>query len=585
MKQKINKYISALLFAVALMFPSSCSNDFLDVKNPSKLDPAFFPAELKDFELMMNSLYGQLRDGFYGQYFRSMPLIDHGNDNGYDGAEFNEFCLNNLNPNLVALREIWTRLYSHITKCNDFIIQLKEYKESAPAQEAVRIGQMEGEAKFFRALAYFFLVNKFGEKPIWTEADKNTLGVPLWVDELASNIVGTSRARATQGQVYDQIISDLETALPVFIGKGKLNNEDARVDEWAVKSLLAKTYMFTLQWSKAVPVLEDIINNSGKELVSYNILRDMFNGRNEFNKESIFEISFIYDPQSNSQVTGTGTVYQRFVSITYINKKGAEVINGYSNFYVHDENIPRYGFDDSAFDLSTPALYPLSIPKDFNSGVLNPAYKAYSLQVRQDKSVDPRLFVAGYQPYIDTVNLNNGDGWLLITKGRMEGYPNRDMRAWNNRKYCVDDKPYVGNCGINSYVFRLADIYLLYAESLIKSGGDQAVALEYINKVHRRAYDQPVNSPSPYDYTSLSDRTKTLDPTDHLANDVLKYERWAELINEGSWWFDVRRWDIGQKEANYYKKSNSGVLVWSGKYGWPIPQVELNSNSLMVQNP
>jgi len=120
---------------------------------------------------------------------------------------------------------------------------------------------------------------------------------------------------------------------------------------------------------------------------------------------------------------------------------------------------------------------------------------------------------------------------------------------------------------------------------LIKSGGDQAVALEYINKVHRRAYSQPVNAPSIYDYASLSDRTKTLDPNDHLANDVLKYERWAELINEGDWWFDVRRWNIGQKEADYYKKSNSGVIIWSGKYGWPIPQVELNSNSLIVQNP
>jgi hypothetical protein len=170
----------------------------------------------------------------------------------------------------------------------------------------------------------------------------------------------------------------------------------------------------------------------------------------------------------------------------------------------------------------------------------------------------------------------------------MEGYPNRDMRAWNNRKYAADDDWYVGNCGINMYVFRLPDIYLMYAESLIEmNDGRDAEALEYINKVHRRAYDQPVHTPSPYDYATMTDRTKTLDPNDHLANDVLKYERWAELINEGNWWFDVRRWDIGEQEAAYYKKSNSGNLVWVGQraYAWPIPQVELNANSLMVQNP
>ncbi|MDR2887593.1 MAG: RagB/SusD family nutrient uptake outer membrane protein, partial [Bacteroidales bacterium] len=446
MKLKLKKYIIALLTAVALIFPSSCSDDFLDVKNPSKLDPSEFPVDLHSFELMMNSLYGQLRDGFYGEYFRSMPLIDHGNDNGYDGAEFNEFALINLNPNLVALRESWSDLYSHIAKCNDFIIKLREYEELD--SEKTSVAQMEAEAKFLRALNYFQLVNMFGESPILTEADKGKMGIPLWVDELPQDIVSSSRGRATQGEIYNQIIADLEAAAPVLKGVGKINKENPRIDEWAVKSLLAKSYMYTLQWGKAVPVLKDIIDNSGKELVSYDIFRNMFSGRNEYSKESIWEVDFVYDPQTNDRREGTGAIYQRFVSLTVLDGTGKEVVNGYSNYYVHDQNIPRYGFDDGV-DGKYTAAKPKTAHADSTAryeAFLK--YKEYSLKVRGDKSVDPRLYVTAYQPYVDSVNfLDQSWGWCPIVKGRMEGYPNRDMRAWNNRKYAADDDWYVGNCG------------------------------------------------------------------------------------------------------------------------------------------
>ena len=112
------------------------------------------------------------------------------------------------------------------------------------------------------------------------------------------------------------------------------------------------------------------------------------------------------------------------------------------------------------------------------------------------------------------------------------------------------------------------------------------VALEYVNKVHRRAYDMPVHTPSPFDYESLSARTKTLDPTDPLANDPLKYERWAEFGGEGVWWFDVRRFDLGQEEATYYQRVKGGVLEWRDtKYAMPISTTEMNANSQMIQNP
>jgi hypothetical protein len=188
------------------------------------------------------------------------------------------------------------------------------------------------------------------------------------------------------------------------------------------------------------------------------------------------------------------------------------------------------------------------------------------------------------QPYVDTVNLGAGV-WYKILKSQMEGYPSRNMKGWNNRKYAMIDKVFSRNCGINFYVFRLADIYLYYAETLIH-GNQPAEALKYINMVHRRAYNVPISTPSIYDYASLTSRTKTVSPTDHLANDPLRYERWAELFGEGNWWFEVRRWDMGKQEALYYKKVMGGKLEWfDTNYSFDIPTLEMNSNSLIEQNP
>jgi hypothetical protein len=130
----------------------------------------------------------------------------------------------------------------------------------------------------------------------------------------------------------------------------------------------------------------------------------------------------------------------------------------------------------------------------------------------------------------------------------------------------------------------MADVYLLYAEACLNTN-DNTTALEYINKVHRRAYGYPVNSPSPVDYISLTDKTMANDPA--LANNPLRYERFAELFGEGTWWFDVCRWKIGAEEAAYYSKTNGGPIMWDDNrsYAQPIPITEIQTNPSIKQNP
>jgi hypothetical protein len=117
----------------------------------------------------------------------------------------------------------------------------------------------------------------------------------------------------------------------------------------------------------------------------------------------------------------------------------------------------------------------------------------------------------------------------------------------------------------------------MYAEALIQSGGSNTEALEYINKVKRRAYGLSPDAPSVVDYLGLTDKTIATDEV--LANNPLRYERWAELFLESHWWFDIVRWRLGPKEAAFYQKVGSGNLVWEDRaYAMPIPESEINSN-------
>ena len=101
----------------------------------------------------------------------------------------------------------------------------------------------------------------------------------------------------------------------------------------------------------------------------------------------------------------------------------------------------------------------------------------------------------------------------------------------------------------------------------------------------------PITTPSVIDYKSLTDATPAANPVypdPVLGHNPLYYERWAELFNEGSWWFDVCRWQIGKSEATYYGTAVNlnGPIAWddSKSYVWPIPQSEINSNAKIKQS-
>ncbi|MGF6850212.1 hypothetical protein QFZ51_005447 [Chitinophaga sp. W3I9] len=132
----------------------------------------------------------------------------------------------------------WNTLYSRLYIVNSAIEGLTASKG---LNEKVKL-QLLGEAKFIRAICYFYLVNLYGDVPLVTNPDYT---------------VNLSLSRSPQNKVWEQIVSDLIDAKNLlsadFLDATLLSkdNERVRPTKWAAIALLARTYLYIQNWKRA----------------------------------------------------------------------------------------------------------------------------------------------------------------------------------------------------------------------------------------------------------------------------------------------------------------------------------------------
>lgn len=180
----------------------------------------------------------------------------------------------------------------------------------------------------------------------------------------------------------------------------------------------------------------------------------------------------------------------------------------------------------------------------------------YSLK---NNSTDSRGFF-----YKDGQNLEINDLTQFTDGYAINKFKNVDIdgNGGSNPEHCDTDFP----------MFRLADVYLMAAEAIVRSGGNKADAVEYYNKVRRRAFRG--SSAGDIDQAGL-----TLD-------EILD-ERGREL-----YWECHRRTDLIR-----FGKFSGGDYIWEWKGGvkegqateafrdiFPIPSADISANTNLVQN-
>lgn len=614
--KKFLKYMSAAVVAAGVMATPSCS-DFLDVEDESSVSDANFPTNMEHVDLLLNSAYaGSHGLGLYAYYWfpEIMYLLDHTHDTygNYDSrSQFETWDVQNSNS---QLEKTYGDIMCWIQYANQANDACEAYRPKAAQNEIAELDYRQGQALFNRALAYWHAQIFFE-----LESKEGALGFPI-ISTSPTDIAQMSPERATVADTWDFVIKTLEQASTLLQGH---NTDKTRATYWAARALLGKVLMQARKTQEAVPVLEDVIRNSGAQLLDWDTYSKSFysDEKYEFNKETLYEIDMSMNSKQNGPWGGftpgsgmqmvmapwvvnlagwTSFVSKRNGSWTGPTEPGVEgntcTNGGWGNNYVNDYSVKRFGWTlgnccrvrNENFDYKAAGKfasvdnYPWVLPDDFRNR---------SQQIRDNKECDPRLFIAAGQPYFDTMKDHAGnETWydVSFTETLMLGTSAHlyfSPRKFTNLEGLESDQNFSSPCNIP--VIRLADIYLLYAEAIASS--NPQTALEYVNKVHRRAYGCNPEQPSQYDYKSLNDRTMAAagNAADILGNDVIKYERWAELFAEGQWWYDVRRYEILENEVKVYPTSTYGNAKYIGErqYAQPIPLTEIERyNGGLKQN-
>jgi|RhiMetdeSRZDD1v2_1073273.scaffolds.fasta_scaffold01614_8 starch-binding outer membrane protein, SusD/RagB family len=132
-------------------------------------------------------------------------------------------------------------------------------------------------------------------------------------------------------------------------------------------------------------------------------------------------------------------------------------------------------------------------------------------------------------------------------------------------------------------MYRLSDMYLLYAEALNKTG-DYTKALTYLNYIRVRAGLTAYTATSP----EIGDG---VNPDPVKMEDVILQERQWELFGEGKRWFDLVRTDhVLQVMDPILKRrqTDNGSTVINGfgdlrRVVWPVNRAVLNANLKLQQ--
>ena len=576
-----------------------------------------YPASMDGLNSVLATAYSAMRDAnmFGFNYLpKAMASITHAaDDNGYD-AGWSEMLQTNLSSTNTYSQGVWQVCYAGIKNCNTTLKAADEYMSTyAQPGDGPSVNLIRGQAYCLRGYYYLLLEALFGEDNVVNPSAADTLGVIIDTT-LPTSLAASQKPRSSIRASWTQVVSDLTQAANLLHGQVWTGNDKGRASEWSAKGLLGKAYVYMKDWANAKTALLDVITNSGKVLMPYATYRDAFIGisANEFNQESLFELNIDYASNGDYGVYGgapnstsiNGLIWSPWVLGTDGAENDANPL-GYGNETIHDKNVLRFGFPLGTYSLVTnPGFDPTKQPSPTNPKlIMDPVYKQNSLDIRTNQTADPRLYVNCMQPWVDSAVNTPAAGWVpgtmptagYIPISKPAGQTDPTTYRWSFRKYAplfsnVNNVPGGQADGANIYLLRLADVYLLYAEACINTN-DNTNGLEYLNKVKRRAYGYPVNSPSAVDYAGLTSATPAAaagDPV--LGNNPLYYERWAELFNEGYWWMDVCRWQLGASEAAFYGTYNIGAnqLTFNPRcYAWPIPVAEINANVKVAsqQNP
>lgn len=446
-------------------------------------------------------------------------------------------------PNSATLA-VYTRCMMTVTRANEFLIQ------SAKKTSIEGVAQLRAEARFMRALAYYLLMDLYGNPPF----------------ALEENVGGALPEQIGRKALFDWIESELKSIMgkdgviegEVLADKGSV--EYSRADKGAAGAVLARMYLNaevytgTARWEAARDAAEEVIGMGYGLCTNYDELFMQDNTENaDARKEFIFAISYDRD---RAQSWG-GTTHLISASLDDVASEIIAKSLGYpigsmitrerwNGYHVPSEYVKNFELSNVKWGLTVKDKKPENWTPEIGLGY-------------DRENSDRRAFlynIGGSEAY-DKSDVNSG--W------RCWKFTSRDSKG---NLYSTDDFTKLSSTDFP--MFRLAEMYLIYAEAVARLNGGittDTKAMGYIKALRDRA---GLSTPSSADL------------------DFILKERACEFMWEGHRRTDLIRY--GYFTSSQFSWPYKGgvpdgkVALRSYRTVYPILQSDLSENPNLVQN-
>lgn len=286
------KNFTHLTIGIFLLLSTVSCKKIIDIDPISNIGEGSFYRNYEETKVALTGSYNGMQKPLEFEWM----LTDLRTDNSKQGVanssasinfEFNELDMFNLNSSHDKVYRYWLTTYKNIRSVNyilkslgvDFNGSKTTIGEGTAKMTPQQKNQLAGEALFIRAYHYFNLVRLYGDvflvtEPVDPEQSKKITRTPL-------------------AECYQLITADLLAAKDLLSQTPyapSANADAGRVTTWAAKALLAKVYLTTNQSSAAIPLLDEVISNSGYGLLPS--FSDVFSIDNEMNREILFAVRF-----------------------------------------------------------------------------------------------------------------------------------------------------------------------------------------------------------------------------------------------------------------------------------------------------
>ncbi|QDH79847.1 RagB/SusD family nutrient uptake outer membrane protein [Echinicola soli] len=605
------KNITRALLVLSLIV-CSCNPDYLDVSD-----------ELAG-ELTMEEVFSSPENSrkFHRNIFSGIPISSRmivetdGLDNPWPGwtdeLKFSFGSLYNGTVNGFSAENMpnhrWHELYKLIRQANLFMENAVVIPKSGQADfiNKQEMAEMMAQARFLRAYYHYLLFELYGPIPIM-DASVDPLSPDLdfarnSVDEVVDYVV-------SEMSEVDDLLSDRETnenflSLPT---KGVALAVKAKILVYAASPLYNGGYDEALdltnpedgkrlfpdrdpdKWNRALDAIQEFIDFA--ESGYYRLYKE-YDSNGEYDPHSsLYNLFMKYNDEviwaTPNQGYGSVDYYKDFENrVTPRSEGGAFTSNGVTQELVDDF------FMVDGLSIEESPLYSetgFSAPGEDMSGQATPG--TYRMWINREPRFYQTVFYQGRKWHIsnNVIKFHKGSANDFTSHHSLTGYllykrASRSIHAEGNNPKS-EYRP--------SFIFRLAEFYLLYAEVLNEVNPSDPRIIEYIDKVRERA-----------GIPLLADIKPEIAGDQEAQRAAVRREMRVELCTEGQRYFDVRRWMIAESpgsmqggpshgmdmyaeiEENFYTRTAYEKRHWDkNMYLHPIPLNEIQKSEKLVQNP